>query len=178
MFNIVLVRGMDLRDGLSDRKFLIDGHTGHYELCSCWFIARRAYCVGEVPENHVCPSVRVSVRPFVSVSGPFWIQFLSSKVKIPMLFISKRGPKKDPSGTFGSKSEMDLGQRVIQILCRFRTSSDSDEAHHQFWWAFPSGDLAPQVSSSRENSTVNPQINRWKARPRNHQDQSVTRYHQ
>ena len=112
------------------------------------FVARRAYCVGEAPENHVCPFVRVSVSVRVCPSGPFWIQFLSSKVKIPVLFLSKRGPKKDPSGTFGSKSEMDLGQRVIQILWRFRTSSDSDEAHHQFWWAFPSGDLAPQVSSS------------------------------
>ena len=81
--------------------------------CQCFF-ARRAYCVGEAPENHVCPCVRPCVS--VCVSGPFWIQFLSSKVKIPVLFLSKRGPKKGPSGTFGSKSEIDLGQRIIQIL--------------------------------------------------------------
>ena len=76
------------------------------------------------------------------------LPFLTNSSTLIVLFLSKRGPKKGPSGTFGSKSEMDLGQRVIQILWRFRTSSDSDEAHHQFWWAFPSGDLAPQVSSS------------------------------
>ena len=63
-----------------------------------------------------CVSVRTSVSVRPSVSGPFWIQFQSSKVKIPVLFLSKREPKKGPSGTFGSKSEMDLGQRVIQIL--------------------------------------------------------------
>ena len=81
------------------------------------------------------------VRSYVSVSvrcpsGPFLIQFLSSKLKILVLFLSKVGPKKGPSGTFGSKSEIDLGQRIIQILWRFRTSSDSGEAHHHFWWAF------------------------------------------
>ena len=31
---------MVLRDGLSDRKFLIDGHRGVYEACSCWKIER------------------------------------------------------------------------------------------------------------------------------------------
>ena len=72
-------------------------------------VARRAYCVGEVPENHVCPFVRVSVCLSVCPSGPFLIQFLSSKLKILVLFLSKGGPKKGPSGTFGSKSEIDLG---------------------------------------------------------------------
>ena len=70
------------------------------------------------PSVRVRPSVsvRVSVCPSVSVSGPFWIQFLSSKVKIPVLFLSKRGPKKGPKETFGSKSEIDLDQIIIQIL--------------------------------------------------------------
>ena len=72
----------------------------------------------------------VSVCPCVRVSGPFWIQFLSSKLKILVQFLSKRRPKKGSSGTVGFKSEIDLGQRIIQILWRFRTSSDSGEAHH------------------------------------------------
>ena len=85
------------------------------------FFARRAYCVGEAIENHVCPSVRPlsGVRCPVSglrPSGPFSIRFQSSKMKIPVQFLRKRGPKRVPSATFGSKSEMDLGQRIIQIL--------------------------------------------------------------
>ena len=68
------------------------------QTCSYKIVARRAYCVGEVPENHVCPFVRPSVS--VRVSGPFLIQFLSSKLKIPVQFLSKGGPKKGPSGTF------------------------------------------------------------------------------
>ena len=89
---------------------------------SCLLFARRAYCVGEALENHVCPSVRVRcpcpcpLSVSVSVSGPFSIRFQSSKMKIPVQFLRKRGPKRVPSATFGSKSEMDLGQRIIQIL--------------------------------------------------------------
>ena len=89
----------------------------------------------------VCP---LSVR---SPSGPFSIRFQSSKKKIPVQFLRKRGPKRVPSATFGSKSEMDLGQRIIQILWRFARHKIRMR-HLSFWWDFPSGDLAPQVSSS------------------------------
>ena len=33
-----------------------------------------------------------------------------------VLFLSNVGPKKGASDTFGSKSKIDLGQRIIQIL--------------------------------------------------------------
>ena len=101
----------------------------------------RKSCVSVRPLSGLrCP---VSVRP----SGPFSIRFQSSKMKIPVQFLRKRGPKRVPSATFGSKSEMDLGQRIIQILWRFARHKIRMR-HLSFWWDFPSGDLAPQVSSS------------------------------
>ena len=76
-------------------------------------VARRAYCVGEAPENHVCPFV----RPCVRVRVRTFLDPVSELESEDTSAISlKKGTKKGPSGTFGSKSEMDLGQRVIQIL--------------------------------------------------------------
>ena len=59
-----------------------------------YIIARRAYCVGEVPENHVCPSVRclsgvrVRVRP-----DHFWSSFWARKWRYQCDF-SQKGDQK------------------------------------------------------------------------------------
>ena len=115
------------------------------------------FCQNICPKGLLCRGGSrkscVSVRPVsvvrcpCPVSGPFSIRFQSSKMKIPVQFLRKRGPKRVPSATFGSKSEMDLGQRIIQILWRFARHKIRMR-HLSFWWDFPSGDLAPQVSSS------------------------------
>ena len=74
-------------------------------------IARRAYCVGEVPENHVCPFVRVCPVSVRTIFDPVSELETEDTSAISL----KRGTKKR-SGIFGSKSEMDLEQRIIQIL--------------------------------------------------------------
>ena len=67
----------------------------------------------------MCPSVRPvsGVRVRCPVSVRTFLDPVSELETEDTNAISlKRGPKKGPSMTFGSKSEMDLGQRVIQIL--------------------------------------------------------------
>ena len=54
-------------------------------------------------------SVRPSVRPDLFGSSELESEDTSA-------ISLKKGIKKGPNATFGSKSEIDLGQRIIQIL--------------------------------------------------------------
>ena len=74
-----------------------------------WFVARRAYCVGE-------PKIFLCVRPCVR-------SFVSSFVTLPFgprkrRYEGRMAQKEGPSATFGSRFEIDLGQRVITEILR------------------------------------------------------------
>ena len=98
---------------LNINDFVTKSHILVYEIDNC---PKGLLCRGGSRKScvSVCPVSVSGVRS--PVSGPFSIRFQSSKMKIPVQFLRKRGPKRVPSATFGSKSEMDLGQRIIQIL--------------------------------------------------------------
>ena len=59
----------------------------------------------------MCPCVCLSVQP--SHFDP--VSELETE-DTSDISLKRGGPTKGPSGTFGSKSEIDLGQRIIQIL--------------------------------------------------------------
>ena len=59
----------------------------------------------------VCPCVRVRVRVRTFLDPVSELEIADTSA-ISLKMESKKGP----SGTFGSKSEIDLGQRIIQIL--------------------------------------------------------------
>ena len=86
------------------------------------FFARRAYCVGEAPANHVCPSVRSTSGPFDPVSE------LESEdtSAISLKRVTKKGSKRDIWFQVRDGSRPKNNSNLVT----FRTSSDSGKTHH------------------------------------------------
>ena len=105
---------------------LIIRHVGRFGL----FFARRAYCVGEALENHVCPCVRcplsgVRVRTIFDPVSELENEDTSA---ISEKKSSEKGPKCDIWFQVRDGSRPKNNSNLVT----FRTSQDSDEATYHF----------------------------------------------